>query len=292
MSANIIVPSGPKKRARVAAKVVVEGLRPDPTLTGTKQERLQQLYSKWYGCQKCPLGQTRQLSTNNQDIVFGEGNPDAHVVIIGEAPGEKEEATNIPFVGPAGELLNQILAMTSDHPDIQALVEWYSKAPHTKDNIDYFHQIVTDWRHQQFFLTNAVACHPVENVTPNFEMVKACWPRLWDILYIIDPLLIVACGNTALSAVMQKAQVKITAERGKIFDVTHHGRIGEASYPVMPVFHTSYLMRKADWKVKGGDWQKSGDDWKRIMRVLDFLRLKHFNTPIPDRKFKREVMFL
>jgi DNA polymerase len=292
MSLNIVTPPAPKKRGRGRPKIVSEIVKPDDDLFGSKQERLQQLYAKWYGCQKCSLGSLRQATTGNSDIVFGEGNANAHIIIVGEAPGEKEESTNIPFVGPSGELLNQLIAMCSDDPQIQELVEWYLKAPRKRENIALFHKHVTDWRHREFFLTNAVACHPPENATPSFDMVKICWPRLWNIIYTIDPLLIVPCGNSALSAVLQKAQVKITAERGKIFDITHQGKIGKASYPVMPVFHTSYLMRKADWRVKGGDWKKSGDDWKRIMRVLDFLRHKHYGTPIPDRRFTREVMFI
>jgi uracil-DNA glycosylase family 4 len=283
------VPAAAPKR-RSSSKAAPE-TTPTLDLRGTKMERLQQLYGLWYGCQKCPLGQNRAL-TGLQDIVFGEGNPDAHVMIIGEAPGEEEERTNIPFVGAAGELLNQLLAQTSDDPAIQQWVEWYVKVAHTDKNRKDFHKQVTEWRHKEFFLTNAVSCHPPENATPNNEMVKTCWERLWNTIYIVDPLLIVVSGNTALSAVMRKAQVKITAERGKLFDVSFPGRVGKVVYPVMPVFHTSYLLRKADWRVKGGDWQKSVDDWKRVMRVLDFLRNKHFGVPIPDRKFKREVMFV
>ena len=284
-----IAPPAATKRGRVP-KTVVPSV-PTLDLEGTKAERLQQLYTRWYGCVKCPLGQLRH-QTGNDDIVFGEGNPDAHILIIGEAPGEKEEAANIPFVGEAGKLLNQLLALTSDDPEVQRWFDWYAKIPHTFKNNEDFHSVITEWRHREFFLTNAVACHPPENATPNFEMVKACWERLWNIIYIVDPLIIVTCGNTALAAVTQKAQVKITAERGKIFDIVHQGKVGPVSYPVMPVFHTSYLLRKADWRVKGGDWSKTVDDWKRLIRVLDFLRNKHFGTPVPDRKFKSESLLL
>ena len=292
MSSELAVPRVPKKRVRGGPKVDLNIVRPDTDLVGTKQEKLQQLYSKWYGCEKCSLGQTRQATTGNRDIVFGEGNPNAHILIVGEAPGEEEERTNIPFVGPAGKLLNQLLAMCSDNPQIQELVSWYHRDARNTVNIEHFHKNITEWRYTEFMLTNSVCCRPVENATPNADMVKACWPRLWNLIYVVDPLLIVPCGNTALAAVMQKAKVKITAERGRVFDVTHYGKIGRASYPVMPVFHTSYLLRRADWRSKDGDWKKSCDDWKRIMRVLDFLRLKHFGTPIPDRNFKQEVILV
>jgi uracil-DNA glycosylase family 4 len=259
------------------------------SLQGTKMEKLQQLYNQWWGCEKCVLGQTRS-TCGNKDIVFGEGNPDAQILIIGEAPGEEEERTNLPFMGQAGQLLNQLLAMSSADPNIQQWWDWYCANPHTKKNVADFQKAVTEWRHTEFFLTNAVACHPVENATPNFEMIKSCWSRLWNIIYTVDPLIIVTCGNSALSAVMQKVQVKITAERGKVFDIIHDGKVGKVTYPVMPVFHTSYLLRKGDWKIKGGDWSKTCDDWKRIVRVLDFLREKHYGTPKPDRKFRREAL--
>lgn len=281
----------PVLRKRGSTPHVIEPSIIDP-LHGSKTERLQQLYAKWYGCTKCPLGETRMATTGNADIVFGEGNPDAHVLIVGEAPGEREEETNIPFVGPTGELLNQFLAMTSDDPKIQEWYDWYKASKHTAKVVSQFHHNITEWRHKEFFFTNAVSCRPVENATPNFEMLKSCWGRLWNLIYTVDPLLIVCCGNSALSAVLQKATVKISAERGKIFDVVHRGKVGFVSYPVMPVFPPSHLLRKADWKVKGGDFEKTKDDWKRIVRVLDFLRNKHFGTPIPDRKFEKEAMIL
>jgi len=255
------------------------------TFQGTKQERLEQLYDKWYGCTKCPLGKLRACD-GRKDIVFGEGNPDANILIIGEAPGEEEEGTGVPFVGKAGQLLNQILAITSADPEIREAHAAYSKISHSEFNmkkIRAFHTMIEEWRHQEFFLTNAVACRPPENATPTSEHVKACWDRLWNIIYIVDPWLILACGNSALSAVMRKVQVKITAARGHIYDVEYPGHVGPVTYPVLPIFHPSYLLRKADWKEPEGDYAKTIKDMRTALASVDFLRNSYLNIPIPRR---------
>jgi uracil-DNA glycosylase family 4 len=252
---------------------------------GTKQERLQQLYSKWYGCLKCPLGELRACD-GKQDIVFGHGNPDAHILIVGEAPGEEEEATSVPFVGKAGQLLNQILAFTSSDPEIREAQEAYSRKSHSDYNqkkIRSYHDFVEEWRFNEFFLTNAVACRPPENATPTTEQIKQCWDRLWNIIYIVDPWLIIACGNSALSALMRKVQVKITAARGRIYDVEFEGHVGPVTYPIVPIFHPSYLLRKADYEVQGGDYEKTVKDLRMALKAVDFLRSSHLDIPIPTR---------
>lgn len=258
-------------------------------VTGTKGERLQALYSKWYACQRCDLGQLRMCSAPNpNDICFGEGNPDAHCLIVGEAPGEEEEASSLPFVGRSGQLLNQILALTSDNPQVRDSHQEYShvRRRDTKNGlqaIKEFHESWFEWRNTQFFITNTVACRPPENRTPNYTEVKACWERLWNIIYIVDPMVIIACGNTAMSSLMQKMQVQVSKMRGNVFDVSHIGRLGKVTYPVIPVFHPSYLLRKADWDTPNGDFSKTVVDVRKALRLMDFLRNQHFGTPIPAR---------
>src|SRR5258708_1267781 len=90
---------------------------------GNRLEQLNSLYEEWKGCTRCPLGSTRK----HEEIVFGDGNPESKVLIVGEAPGEEEENTGLPFVGQSGRLLNQILARTSNDSGIQELSQWYSK---------------------------------------------------------------------------------------------------------------------------------------------------------------------
>lgn len=253
-------------------------------LQGTKIERLHQIYNQWYGCTKCFLGENRRAVGNADDIVFGEGNPDADVLIIGEAPGEEEEATNLPFCGPSGSLLNQILAMTAGESEVREAWETYHRAPRNPANTRKFQEIATEWRHKEFFITNAVACRPPDNRTPTPVEVKTCWDRLWNIIYIIDPVLIIAAGRTALAAVLKKNEAEILKFRGVLTDVAYDGHFGQLKYPVMPVLHPSFLLRTADWAQKNGYFEKTCDDFRSAMKIVDFLRNQHHGTTIPNRE--------
>lgn len=268
------------------AELSVPLLETDPS--ASKRDRLHALFNQWFACQRCELGRLRKLETGSDEIVFGEGNPDAHVLIVGEAPGEEEENQSYPFVGRSGQLLNQILAMTSDNKKVREGHEEYARIKSRASKaglqaIGEFHEAWIEWRSSEFFVTNAVACRPPENRTPNYVELKACWERLWNIIYIVDPLVIIGCGNSAMAALMQKLQVQISKMRGNVYDVTHRGVIGTVTYPVIPIYHPSYLLRKADWNSPGGDFEKTVDDVRKAMRLLDFLRNKHFGTPIPAR---------
>jgi len=251
---------------------------------GTKDQQLHSLYDQWYGCLKCNLGLERQKAGKPDDIVFGEGNPDAHILIIGEAPGEEEENTSLPFVGPSGGLLNQMLAMTAADEDVQAEYTTFIKAPKSSMATKRFQTYISDWRYKEFFITNVVSCRPPDNRTPTPVEVHSCWDRLMNIIYIVDPLLIIAVGRTALAAVLKKKEAEITKYRGRLIDVHYDGLFGLATYPVMPILHPSYLLRVADWKQKDGFYEKTVGDIRTAMQTVDFLRNQHFGTPIPRRE--------
>lgn len=261
-----------------AKKKKVEEIEPLPILGGVGMEKLQKLYDLWHGCAKCPLYQTRP----SPDIVFGEGNPNARVMIIGEGPGEEEERTSLPFVGPSGQLLNQMLALISDDTGIQEVSKWYDTAPRTKMNMKRFHDAVLEWRHQEFFITNIVSCRPPENRQPNNVEIKACSGRLRSLIYEIDPLVIIAVGKTSLEALIHRTS-EITKKRGQLHEVDVHGRVGKVTYPVMPILHPSYLLRKADWKNPDGDYAKTVKDIYKAMRLKDELMLHQYGIPIPER---------
>lgn len=130
---------------------------------GAKMEKLRQLWERdWLGCQRCVLSSFRidREGAPFPDIVFGEGNPDSKIMIIGEAPGAFEEESGVPFVGDSGRLLNQILASVSDDVGIQELWRWFNSTRHTKENSDHFHEKVLEWRKTEFFITNTVGCFP------------------------------------------------------------------------------------------------------------------------------------
>lgn len=251
---------------------------------GTKQEKLQQLYDLWYGCERCQLSKFRRTEDGAEvkDIVYAEGNPDAHVMIIGEAPGEEETETGIPFYGSAGKLLNQIIAMTSDDPGIQELYTWYCKVKHTEANTSYFRDKMLEYRKQELFITNSVSCRPPDNRTPTKHELKACWERLMNIIYIVDPLLIVTSGKTSLETVL-KRQIEITKVRGHIFDVNIPGHVRDVTYPVIATLHPAHLLRMADWKDKNGNCMKTVRDYLNAFKFVDELRLRYYGTPIPHR---------
>lgn len=259
-------------------KAKKEEIVPLPFLEGDETSQLQALYSQWYACNRCVLHETRP----GPDVVFGDGNPKARIMLVGEGPGEEEERTGIPFYGPSGHLLNQMLALVSDDPQVQEVSAWYDKAPRSRENVKKFHTTVHEWRQKEFFITNVVCCRPPENRQPTNPEIKGCSERLRTMINIVDPLVIISIGKTALEALVHRV-TEITQKRGQLHEVDVRGRVIPVRYPVMPILHPSYLLRKADWKVKDGDYAKTVKDLYKAMRLKDELMLHYFGTPIPNR---------
>jgi DNA polymerase len=250
---------------------------------GTKEERLHQLYDDWYGCEKCLLASFRADDKGpKKDICFAEGNPDAPVMIIGEAPGLEEDITKVPFIGPSGRLLNLILATVSDHPVIKAAFATYNKGRKSNAEKEEFHTIVREWRKQEFFITNVVCCRPPDNRTPTKPEIKACWPRLHNMIDIVDPWLIITSGKAAITT-LAKRNIELTKLRGKLVDVEIQGRVTTYKKMVMPTLHPSFLLRTADYKTKNGAYNQTVKDVRSALVYIDNLKNQYFGTPIPDR---------
>jgi uracil-DNA glycosylase len=148
-------------------------------------------------CQRCSLGQVR---TN---IVFGEGNPKAEIVFVGEAPGGDEDAQGRPFVGRAGQLLTRIIeAMKLKRTDV--------------------------------YICNILKCRPPGNRNPRPEEIATCEPFLIKQLDAINPRVICALGTFAARTLL-KTDVPITVLRGKFH--SYHG------IQLMPTYHPAYLLR-------------------------------------------------
>jgi len=180
----------------------------------TKETDWEVLKDLWRNCQRCPLKNSRSR------VVFGHGNIDASIVLIGEAPGRNEDEGGKPFIGRAGELLTKIC---------KAL------------DLD---------RENDLWITNTCLCRPKNNRTPTKQEVKACRGRLEEELKIIDPDVVVLMGNTPLLAFTGKTG--ITKMRGRI------SRPHESNMPwtVYATYHPAALLydqsKKPDaWK----DWQ-------------------------------------
>ena len=170
-----------------------------------KRECLEIVEKKCQSCKSCALGATR---TN---MVFSDGNPEtARIVLIGEAPGETEDLEGKPFVGRAGQLLDEFLA--------EAGIS----------------------RQEDLYIINTVKCRPPENRVPT-DLEKACCSKfLTAQLDIIKPQAIVLCGATALKSFVElDKKTTISKVRGQWMTVSVDG----VDYRAITIFHPSYLLR-------------------------------------------------
>lgn len=169
----------------------------------SKKTKLSELKHKCEACVACELSKTRHK------VVFSDGNPESSkIVLIGEAPGEKEDMSGIPFVGRAGKLLNEFL----------------EKAGISREN--------------DLYIINTVKCRPPKNRVPSNVEKATCRHFMIEQIETIDPEIILFCGATALKSFLD-GKTPISKIRGEIFEV----EIGEKKYKGMPIFHPSYLLR-------------------------------------------------
>ena len=148
-------------------------------------------------CRRCGLGETRH------HLVFGDGAENARIMLIGEGPGEQEDLQGLPFVGPAGKLLDDMLEMT------------------------YLDRT-------KVYIANIVKCRPPHNRDPLNEEQAACRHWLDAQRDLIRPKLIVCLGRIAAMAVI-KPDFRITREHGQWFDIE--------SARAMAIYHPSALLR-------------------------------------------------
>ena len=153
-------------------------------------------------CRSCGLCETRT------HVVFGVGDPNAEVLFVGEAPGEREDALGEPFVGKAGQLLDDMLAMIG---------------------LD----------RSRIYITNSIKCRPPQNRDPLNTEKEACAPYLQKQLQLMDPKIIVCLGRISAME-MIKPDFKITQEHGQFFE--KNGRLMTA------IYHPAALLRDAEKK--------------------------------------------
>ena len=158
---------------------------------------LDQLKSTCENCQKCPLGATRT------HLVFGCGNPSAKLMFVGEAPGESEDLSGIPFVGRAGQLLDKYLELV-------------------------------DIPREDVYITNILKCRPPKNRDPEEGEQDACMGYLREQVKLIKPKMIVCLGRISAMRLI-KPDFKITREHG-IW-------VQKGAYEMTAVYHPSLLLR-------------------------------------------------
>jgi uracil-DNA glycosylase len=154
-------------------------------------------------CKKCHLGNTR----NN--IVIGRGNPNASLMLIGEGPGEQEDKQGLPFVGPAGKLL-----------DILLEAQLFKK--------------------EGYYIANIVKCRPPSNRVPAEDEAEKCLPFLRNQVSLIKPQIIVCLGSTAMKYIVDR-DAKISQIRGQWIE--------RKGYWIMPTFHPAALLRDESKKI-------------------------------------------
>ena len=184
---------------------------------------LKKLNSECVECTSCNLSKTRK------NVVVGKGNESAHVVIIGEGPGEQEDITGLPFVGRAGKMLDTALSSV----DIDPLEDCY--------------------------ITNIVKCRPPNNRKPSAVESEACMPWLNEQINLLKPKIIILAGSTAVQSFLGIDE-PISKIRGQWIE--------KDNIKYMPIFHPSYLLRNPS-KNKGKPKWLTWQDLKKVKKELN-----------------------
>ena len=177
-------------------------------------------------CRQCALSKTRT------SVVFGRGNPNTKIFIIGEGPGHNEDMEGLAFVGRAGKLLDAA-----------------------------FQSVGID-TNRDCFISNIVKCRPPNNRKPQKEEIESCSTWLDQQINLINPKIIVLAGSTAVESYL-KIKEPISKIRGKWIE--RDGR------KVMPIFHPSYLLRNPS-KEKGKPKWLTWRDLKLVKNELEALK--------------------
>ncbi|NLZ93982.1 MAG: uracil-DNA glycosylase [Firmicutes bacterium] len=148
-------------------------------------------------CRQCSLGQSRQK------LVFGEGNPQADIFLLGEAPGAREDETGRPFVGRAGELLTDLLAQAG-------------------------------LKREDVYITGSCKCRPPKNRNPYKKELTACLPILKQQLVLIKPQVVVCLGLVAVHNLLDP-KARLADVRGRWFD--------GPTYRIFPTYHPAAVLR-------------------------------------------------
>ena len=177
------------------------------------------------------FGEVFNSCNSMNNIVVARGNPLAKLMVIGEAPGAKEDELGKPFVGRSGKLLDKLLQNVG---------------------IDI---------NQDVYFCNVVKCRPPKNRRPTETEIQENLPWLYQQIKLVNPQVIVLVGATALEAIL-KIKSPISILRGKW--INWEGRL------VMPVFHPSYLLRNPS-KEEGTPMSFTKLDFSKIKEKIDFL---------------------
>lgn len=169
----------------------------------SRREALKGVYHEAIGCTRCALSQTRR------NVVFGAGNADADLMLVGEAPGRDEDERGLPFVGRAGKLLDSLLAEAGI-------------------------------ARSEVFIANVLKCRPPGNRDPAPSEIEACRPWLEEQIRLIEPRVIATLGNFA-TKLLREDQTGITRVHGR----PEVRRIGGRAVHLYPLYHPAAALRSS-----------------------------------------------
>jgi DNA polymerase len=179
---------------------MIEKRQPEDPALPNDLKALEQIVRQ---CHLCALSKSRTK------VVFGEGNPHASLMFVGEGPGAREDVTGRPFVGRAGELLTKMIENVLEIP------------------------------RSEVYIANIVKCRPPNNRAPTPEEAYACLPYLQKQMELVAPSVVVALGATAYHY-LTGDKTGITKVRGQIIEM--------GNFRLIPTYHPSYLLRNPSAK--------------------------------------------
>jgi DNA polymerase len=218
----VVAPPVPERlQARVAALPIAPALRAQEVANAaTTREELRAGLAAFDGC---------ALSATATNLVFADGNPESGLMLIGEGPGAEEDRVGKPFVGPAGQLLDRMLA-----------------------------SIGLD--RSQYLITNLLPWRPPGNRNPTEAEVQICLPFLLRHIALVQPRRIVLLGGFASQSVLA-SKTGITRLRGRWAEAVIPGLAKPV--PALPMLHPAYLLRNTAAK------REAWADWLALRRALD-----------------------
>jgi len=184
------------------------------------------------GCTRCKLSRL-----GRKQIVFGTGDPHAELMFIGEGPGADEDQQGLPFVGRAGQLLNNMITAMG-------------------------------MKREQVYIANIVKCRPPQNRTPERDECDTCSPFLMRQIGVVRPKVIVALGATAAKNLLG-VQDSMASLRGRFYDFSPPGEVDENGEPLVcklaVTYHPAFLLR---------DPRQKKETWKDLQMVMKYLGLQ------------------
>ncbi len=174
----------------------------EPALGGSADDAYSGLRTEVLGCTRCRLFESRRT------VVFGEGDRCADLLVVGEAPGLEEDRSGRPFVGPAGQLLDKMLAAIG-------------------------------FRRDEVFICNVLKCRPPNNRDPLGDEVASCRPYLRRQVELIKPKAICAFGRFAAQTLLT-TEASLSRLRGAAHDFM--------GIPLVATYHPAALLRNTQWK--------------------------------------------